>query len=64
MCAWAPDLLSFGLVELLASDLLHFSCAQRILAERMIPIVAHFCAQVVNFIFGDRNSGQPPKAGP
>ena len=46
-----PDLLSVGLVELPASDLPHFSCAQRLLAERMTTIVAYFRAQVVNFIF-------------
>ena len=53
-----PDLLSVGLVELPASDLPHFSCAQRLLAERMITIVAYFRAKVVNFIFGGRNTGQ------
>ena len=47
-----------GLVERLISWLLHFSCAQRLLAERMIIIVAHFRTQVVKFIFAGRNSGQ------
>lgn len=47
-----------GLVELLASWLLDFSCAQRLLAGKMITMVAHFPARVVNFIFGGRNSGQ------
>jgi hypothetical protein len=46
------------LVKLLASWEPHFSCAQQLLAERMITIVAHFCTQVVKFIFGGRNSGQ------
>lgn len=53
-----PDLFLVGLVELPASDLPHFSCAQRLPAERMITIVAHFRALVVSFIFGGRNSGQ------
>ena len=53
-----PDLFLVGLVELPASDLRHFSCAQRLPAERMITIVAHFRALVVSFIFGGRNSGQ------
>ncbi|SPF36636.1 hypothetical protein SBA1_160006 [Candidatus Sulfotelmatobacter kueseliae] len=53
-----PDLFSVGLVELLAFDLPHFCCAQRLLAERMITIVAYFRAEVVHFIFGGRNSGQ------
>jgi hypothetical protein len=53
-----PDLVSVGLVELLAFDLPDFCCAQRLLAERIIPMVAYFRAQVVNFIFGGRNSGQ------
>jgi hypothetical protein len=46
------------LVKLLASWKPHFSCAQQLLAERMITIVAHFCTRVVKFIFGGRNSGQ------
>jgi hypothetical protein len=54
----APGLFLVGLVELLASELPHFSCAQRLLAERMIIIVAHFRSEVVNFIFGGRNYGQ------
>jgi len=58
-----PDLLSVGLVELRASDLPHFSCAQRLLAERMITIVAYFRVQVVNFIFGGRNTGQNRNEG-
>ena len=58
-----PDLLSAGLVELPASDLPHFSCAQRLLAERMITIVAYFRAEVVNFIFGGRNTGQNRNEG-
>jgi hypothetical protein len=45
-------------VKLLASWKPHFSCAQQLLAERMITIVAHFWMQVVKFIFGGRNSGQ------
>ena len=40
-----------GLDELLVSDLPDFSYAQRLLAERMIIIVAHFCTWVVNFLF-------------
>ena len=56
-----PGLFSVGLVVLLASYLPHFSCAQRLLAERMITIVAYFRAEVVNFIFGGRNSGQSKK---
>ncbi len=53
-----PGLFSVGLVELLASYLPHFSCAQRLLAEKMITIVAYFRARVVEFIFGGRNTGQ------
>ncbi len=53
-----PDLFLGGLVERLASYLPHFCCAQRLLAERMITMVAYFHAPVVNFIFGGRNSGQ------
>jgi hypothetical protein len=45
-------------VKLLASWKPHFSCAQQLLAERMITIVTHFCAKVVKFIFAGRNSGQ------
>ena len=47
-----------GLVELLASWLRYFSCARRLLAQRMITIVAYFRALAVNFIFAGRNSGQ------
>jgi hypothetical protein len=53
-----PDLFLVGLAELPASDLPHFSYAQRLLTERMTTIVAHFRAQVVSFIFGGRNTGQ------
>jgi hypothetical protein len=46
------------LVKLLTFWEPHFSYAQQLLAERTITIVAHFCTQVVKFIFGGRNSGQ------
>jgi hypothetical protein len=49
------------LVKLLACWKPHFCYAQQLLAERMITIVAHFCTQVVRFIFGGRNSGQGEK---
>jgi hypothetical protein len=53
-----PGLCSVGLIELLTSWLPHFSCARRLLAERMITIVAHFRTEVVEFISGGRSSGQ------
>lgn len=46
------------LVKLLASWRPHFSCAQQLLAERMIIIVAYLRTEVVKFIFGGRSSGQ------
>lgn len=46
------------LVKLLACWEPHFSCAQQLLAERMIIIVAYLRGEVVKFIFGGRNSGQ------
>jgi hypothetical protein len=53
-----PGLCLVGLAELPTSWLPHFSCARRLLAERMINIVAHFRTEVVKFIFSGRNSGQ------
>jgi hypothetical protein len=58
-----PGLWLVGLVELLTSYLPHFSCAQRLLAEKMITIVAHFLTDVVKFIFNGRNSGQEQNNG-
>lgn len=46
------------LVERLPFYLLQFVCAQRLLAERMVTMVAYFRTEVVKFIFGGRNSGQ------
>jgi len=40
------------------SELLDGWSPQRFLAERMITILTYFRSQVVEFIFGGRNSGQ------
>ena len=40
------------------SELVDDWSPQRFLAERMITIVTYFRSQVVEFIFGGRNSGQ------
>ncbi len=53
-----PYLFSAGLDGIAVFSLPHISGAQRLLAERMITIVAHFRTQVVKFIFAGRNSGQ------
>jgi hypothetical protein len=48
----APRLIVPGLLAALSvSDLPHTQSPQRLLAERMITIVAHIRSQVVNFIF-------------
>ena len=46
------------LVELLVFWLPHFCCAQRLLAEKMITIVAYLHPWVVKFAFRGRSSGQ------
>jgi hypothetical protein len=55
-------LFSAGLDGIAVFSLPHVSGAQRLLAERMITIVAHFRAQGVKFLFAGRNSGQPNKS--
>lgn len=54
----AGDLVPGGLAELLISDWHYIYCARLVLAEKIISIVAYFRAQMVNFIFAGRYSGQ------
>jgi hypothetical protein len=55
------DPVSLGEDNVLVSDLPYVSCTQRVLAERMIIMLAHSCAHVVNFVFAGRNSGRKRK---
>jgi len=47
-----------GLALVSLCQLLDGWSPQPLLAERVIIIVTDFCSEVVNFIFGGRNSGQ------
>jgi len=49
---------AFWLAARSLSELLDGWSPQHFLAERMITIVTYFRSEVVNFIFGGRNSGQ------